>query len=65
MANRTPDNCRIINRHGEPGRSGNKCLGFGKSATDDEPCEACKRCRHNTTWEPEGYTDQSGLQSAT
>lgn len=46
MAKRTSDNCRLIKEHGEPGKDGNgKCLGFAKSNFDDEPIEACKRCR--------------------
>ena len=24
--------------------SDGKCIGYGKSETDDEPCEMCKRC---------------------
>lgn len=45
MENRTPENCRLIKAHGEPGKDGNgKCLGFAKSNFDDEPCGACKRC---------------------
>lgn len=45
MAKRTPENCRLIKEHGEPGGDGNgKCLGFATVLTD-EPIEACKRCK--------------------
>lgn len=46
MAKRTPNNCRLVKEHGEPGRDGNrKFLGFAKAEFDDEPIDACKRCK--------------------
>ena len=52
MPKRTPDNCKYIKRHGEPGKYGaGKCLGFAKSETDDEPAEPCKRCKYNSAYE--------------
>ncbi len=55
MAKRTPDNCGIIKRIGEPGRDGNgKCMGFGRADGDDEPCEPCKKCKYCTSYEEAG-----------
>ena len=48
---RTIENCTMIKKHGEPEHRNNKCLGFGKSEYDDEPCEVCKRCKLNTSYE--------------
>ena len=46
MSKRTPENCSLIKRMGEPGTDANgKCMGFGREEADDEPCEPCKRCR--------------------
>lgn len=43
MSKRTPENCGIIKKWGEPGRDGNGlCMGFARSEIDDEPCEPCK-----------------------
>ena len=51
MPKRTPDNCKYINCHGEPGRDSNgKCMGFSL-AGDDEPIEVCKRCVYCTAHE--------------
>ena len=48
MPKRTPDNCKYIKCHGEPGRDSNgKCMGFSR-ANDDEPIEVCKRCVYCT-----------------
>lgn len=48
MPKRTPDNCKYIKSHGEPGRDSNgKCMGVSR-ADDDEPIEACKRCVYCT-----------------
>lgn len=56
MAKRTPDNCGIIKRIGEPDRDGDgKCMGFGRAEKDDEPCEACKKCKYCTSYEEEDY----------
>ncbi len=53
MARRTPENCKIIRRCGEPGQDSNgKCMGFSR-AGDDEPIEACKRCVYCTAHEME------------
>lgn len=52
MAKRTPENCGIIKRIGEPGTDGKgKCMGFGKAWNDDEPCESCKKCKYCTSYE--------------
>lgn len=53
MSKRTPDNCSLIKRHGEPERSDGKCIGFAVSEINDEPCEDCKKCKYNTAYEPE------------
>ena len=51
MQKRTPDNCKYIKCHGEPGRDSNgKCMGFSR-AGDDEPIEVCKRCVYCTAHE--------------
>lgn len=44
---RTLDNCRLIKRNGgaEQDRAKGTCLGFGRSACDDEPCDECKHCK--------------------
>ena len=52
MAKRTPDNCGLIKKIGEPGRDGSgKCLGFGRAEGDYEPCETCKKCKYNSGFE--------------
>lgn len=52
MAKKTPENCKYIKRCGEPGKDANgMCMGFGRSETDDEPCEVCKRCKYCTCCE--------------
>ena len=54
MAKRTPDNCGIIKKHGEPGRdTSGKCMGFGKTKRDHEPREPCKKCKYYTGYEEE------------
>ncbi len=54
MAMRTPYNCGIIKRIGEPGEDGNgKCMGFGRAQNDDEPFEPCKKCKYCTSYEEE------------
>ena len=46
MAKRTPENCKYVKRHGNPGiDASGKCMGFAKSKEDDEPVEVCKRCK--------------------
>lgn len=45
MAKRTTENCRLIKVHGEPGKDGKgQCRGFA-TTLNDEPIEACKRCK--------------------
>ncbi len=47
--------CEIIKQKGDPGTDGNgKCMGFGRSEEDDEPCEPCKKCKYCTSYEEEG-----------
>ena len=53
MTKRTLENCRLIKKYGKPELDGNKCVGLGKSETDDEPCEVCKGCKLNAYYEPE------------
>ena len=49
---RTPDNCELIKRMGEPGKDTNgKCMGFGIRENDDEACESCKKCKYCTSYE--------------
>lgn len=54
MAVRTIKNCSLIRKMGggKPNSDNGKCVGFTKSETDDEPCEICKECRLNSTFEP-------------
>ena len=43
---RTYENCSLQKRTGRAGKDGNgMCMGFGRSDTDDEPCEICKKCK--------------------
>ena len=43
---RTYENCSLQKRIGRAGKDGNgMCMGFGRSDTDDEPCEICKKCK--------------------
>lgn len=37
------ERCGLIKRHGEAGRDGIFCMGFG-TERDDEPCSKCKKC---------------------
>lgn len=57
MAARTLDNCSLIQKMikrgiGEPEQyhNINKCLGYQRGETDDEPCEICKRCKYNLSF---------------
>jgi hypothetical protein len=52
---RTLDNCRLIKRHGKPeqDRENGICLGFGRGENDDEPCDTCKECKLNSTYDAE------------
>ena len=52
MAKRTPENCSLIKKYGYVMQENGKCYGFAKSDIDDEPCEACKKCKYNTDYEP-------------
>ena len=56
MAKRTLENCGVIRRNirrglGSPDQYDGKCMGYGRRCHDDEPIEACKRCKLNTTYE--------------
>ena len=51
MTARTMENCRLIKEHGKPDMDNSKCIGLGIE-NDDEPCEICKNCRLNNTYEP-------------
>lgn len=53
MPKRTPDNCSIIKKYGEPGRCSGKCNGFAVSDANDEPCYPCKRCTYYISYEAE------------
>lgn len=54
MVKRTMENCGIKKKVGDPGKDGNgKCMGFGRSRSDDEPCEACRKCKYCTSYEEE------------
>ncbi len=51
MAKRTMENCVLTRKTGQmPREDGNtgKCLGFGTSECDDEPCDTCKKCKLHT-----------------
>jgi hypothetical protein len=50
MAKRTIENCSLIRKHGKPNMDNGKCVGFG-TENDDEPCETCKNCKLNNTYE--------------
>ena len=55
---RTLDNCSLIQRMvirglGEPIQRDGRCMGYGKSDTDDEPCEVCKACKLQESYEGE------------
>ena len=43
----TIEECPYVRNNGMPNIYHGKCDGFAKSDTDDEPCEACKECKHN------------------
>ena len=57
---RTIYNCSVVQKQvnrgiGKPEQyyNLNKCLGYAKSDNDDEPCEACKRCKFYISFEQE------------
>ena len=56
MAKRTPQNCSLIKRGLREGIGSpqiyddGKCMGYSHSE-DDEPCETCKECKWNTSFE--------------
>ena len=52
MSKRTPENCSLIKRYGYVKQENGKCYGFAGTEDSDEPCEACKRCKYNTDYEP-------------
>ena len=52
----TPQNCSLIKKQvslgeGEPEQKNGKCLGYGGNM--DEPCEVCKNCAYQESYEPE------------
>ncbi len=58
MSRRTIENCSVVKKVariglGEPETQSGKCLGYagGYGPDDDEPCEECKVCKLNTTFE--------------
>ena len=55
MPIRMIENCILIKRMGlKPDIclcNDGKCIGFGVSDEDDEPCEICKRCTLNAYYE--------------
>lgn len=55
MPARTIENCSLVKKMGgaKPDKDGRKCVGFGKSDEDDEPCEICQNCKLNAYYEPE------------
>lgn len=55
---RTPSNCSLIKRQIKSGAGRpeqyhgiNKCLGYARGDNDDEPCEKCKICSLNLSFE--------------
>ena len=55
---RTFENCTLIKKCvsigiGEPEQYENKCVGYARGENDDEPCEQCKNCKLNTSYEGE------------
>ena len=60
MAARKINNCSIIKKAVEKGIGVpvrywylNKCLGYCRAVNDDEPIEACKKCKYNISFELE------------
>lgn len=56
---RTLDNCSLIKKCvrkgiGEPEQRNGSCLGYQKSENDDEPCNECKCCTLNISYEKDG-----------
>lgn len=48
---RTLEHCSLITKMGgAPNQYDGKCEGF-QNGDDDEPCETCKKCKLNTTYE--------------
>lgn len=62
---RTLDNCSLIQRMvirglGEPIQRDGRCMGYARSEYDDEPCETCKHCPLQESYEGsenDGETD--------
>lgn len=50
MTVRTLGNCKLIKEYGKPEIDNGKCIGLG-TKNDDEPCEICKSCKLNSTYE--------------
>jgi len=68
---RTIENCSIIKKMmhrglGKPGVEDERCVGYATSDVDDEPCDVCKRCYLNTTYndEVEFWIDFAGRMGA-
>lgn len=57
MSKRTPQNCSLIKRGLREGiglpqtDNDGKCMGYSHSEDDDEPCEICKECKWNMSFE--------------
>lgn len=56
---RTIDNCSLIKKRIKQGTGvsiggDGKCLGYTTHEFDDEPCDQCKKCKLNTSYETEG-----------
>ena len=55
MTKRTIQNCRLVKKAvrigiGSPEIEGDMCLGYAGDC-GDEPCDTCKKCKLNTTYE--------------
>lgn len=53
---RTFENCSLIQQRrrkgfGVPQQRNDFCLGYQKGENDDEPCEKCKSCKLNISYE--------------
>jgi hypothetical protein len=50
---RTLDNCKLVKKYGKPNQYDGVCEGFGKSDSDDEPCNTCQDCKLNYLYDDE------------
>ena len=55
VSKRTTENCGLMKRYGQAEVKDGKCLGFAKSEHDDEPCETCKKCKLQQSYESDSY----------